>query len=186
MSAVGDRILTLNHSILVMKRIKYKHVSSLFLIALFFAGCSASTSPDGTTTTEGSMVAMVDGDSWSSTVIPPGISGGASARMNGSGALTLTGESSDHGSITLVLLHPHIGTDSLGLGNTGSYINDHNHVYLTAGPNKGSVNLTTYDPIHHLVSGTFNFEANRIDSVSNPVIVTVTNGSFFNLQWGGD
>ena len=169
-----------------MKRIKYKSFGSLFLIALFFAGCSASTSPTGTTTTEGSMVAMVDGYSWSSTVIPPGISGGASAKMDGSGALTLTGVSSGHGSIVLVLLHPHTGTDSLGLGNTGSYINDDKHAYLTAGPNKGSVTLTTYDPIHHLVSGTFDFEANRIDSVSSPVTATVTNGSFFNLEWSGE
>ncbi|MDP4242971.1 MAG: DUF6252 family protein [Bacteroidota bacterium] len=154
------------------------------MLVLLVTGCSASTSPTGVTTTDGSMVAMVDGYSWSSTVIPPGISGGASAKRSDAGALTLTGVSTNHGSIILVLLHPKIGMDTLGLGNSGSYIDDGKQVYITAGVNKGLVSLTTYDSIHHLVSGTFNFQASRTDSVSTPATVTVTNGSFYNLEWG--
>src|SRR3569623_2097315 len=94
-----------------------------------FIGCSASTSPTGTTTTEGSMVANVNGNAWSSAVIPPGITGGATAKMNSTGALAITGVASDLSSIVLVLLHPHVGTDSLGTGNTGSWIDEHHHVY---------------------------------------------------------
>ena|ERR1035437_9936743 len=167
-----------------MKYLSPKHFGFSLLLVILFAGCSASTSPTGVTTTDGSMVAMVNGDSWSSTVIPPGISGGASAKRSDAGALTLTGVSSSHGSIVLVLLHPSIGTaDTLGLGSSGSFITDGKQVYLTAGFNKGIVSLTTYDTIHHLVSGTFYFTANRADSVSTPATTTVTNGSFFNLGW---
>src|SRR6185312_1294828 len=115
---------------------KYTLQGSLFLSlivsALMFASCSASTSPSGTTTTTGSMVANVNSNAWSSAVIPPGITGGATAKMNSSGALAITGVSSDLSSIILVLLHPHNGSDSLGLGNTGSWIDEHHHVYLTA------------------------------------------------------
>jgi hypothetical protein len=153
------------------------------LFLLLAVGCSASTSPTGTTTTEGSMVAMVNGYEWSSSVIPPGISGGGSATMNSSGALTMTGVSNAHGSLVLMLLHPHLGADTLGIGNSGSYITDDKHVYLTAGPNQGTVQLTTFDTVHHLVSGTFSFSAARVDSVSSPAMSQITNGSFYNLEW---
>src|SRR5579883_1294856 len=157
--------------------------STSLLLVLAMAGCSATTSPTGTTETESSMVAMVNGFDWSSTVIPPDISGGASATMDGTGALTVTGTSTSHGSIALVLLHPHVGLDTLGIGSSGSYISEDNHAYLTVGQNQGIVNLTTFDPVHHLASGTFYFTAQRTDSASNPATTQVTNGSFFNVEW---
>jgi len=176
-----------NHTTRSFRTPLFVRTSLLFstvALALFaLAGCSASTSPTGTTETEGSMVAMVNGYDWSSTVIPPGISGGATATMDGSGALTLTGASQSHGSLVLILLHPHVGADTLGMGNTGSYISENDHAYLTAGPNQGRVELTTFDPVHHLVSGTFSFVAMRTDSTASPVTTQVTNGSFFNLEW---
>src|SRR5690242_18268247 len=101
----------------ITTRLTSRHFSIPLLLALVFAGCSASTSPTGTTETAGSMVAMVNGYSWSSTVVPR-ISGGATATMNAAGALTITGTSHDHGAITLVLLHPQVGTDSLTAGST--------------------------------------------------------------------
>src|SRR5438067_785065 len=131
-----------------MQKLHIKLFALLLAAFLIISGCSASTSPAGTTTTEGSMVAIVNGNSWSSAVIPPGITGGATAKMNSNGSLAITGVASDLSSIVLVLLHSHVGLDTLGLGNTGSFIDEDKHVFITAGSGAGTVNITTLDLTH--------------------------------------
>src|SRR5947209_5292967 len=89
---------------------------NLGLATILLAACTATTNPStGTTTTNGSMIATINGKAWSSTVVP-GVSGGATATRSSSGVVTVTGvKADDLTEITLVLRNPSVRTDSLGL-----------------------------------------------------------------------
>ena len=165
--------------------LKFFTISVLFAAAL--AGCSATTSGPNGTQAEGSMIATVNGQAWSSTVVPA-ISGGATALFNTpvAGAITVTGVSvslSGTQTIAIALLHPHLGADSLGTGNTGtfSYGTPGQDSYVTAGFGAGSINITKYDTLNRQISGTFNFTARQVDTLTH--VVTVTNGSFVDVEW---
>lgn len=167
-------------------------IHSLFLLLLgivFIAGCNASTSPTGTTTTPGSMVATVNGSAWSSTVIP-GVSGGATGNIE-SGALFVTGISATTNTeITVELMNPKTGTDSLGAtGDGGVYSQiagaDTTLYYsiplITSGEiYDGAVTITAYDTVAKTISGTFNFVARTKDFKSS---ISIANGSFDQVSW---
>jgi hypothetical protein len=156
----------------------------LFLVSLFF-GC-ASTTPTGGQV-PGSMVATVNGQSWSSAIVPGVTAGTLAVRVRSTNTLTVTGTSVDLGghtqTIALVLVNPQPGTQSLGVGNTGSfsYGLPGQDSYVTTSLNAGQVTLTQYDTQNQLVSGTFNFTAHQASNLGNTV--TVTNGSFNNVKW---
>lgn len=158
---------------------------AIAFITLALAGCASSTSPNGQTT--GSMVATVNGQSWASAVIPGVTAGTLAVRSVSANTLTVTGTSVDlsgHSqTIGLVLINPHLGLDSLGTGNTGTYSNGvpGQDSYVTAGFNAGQVNISQYDTQNKQVSGTFSFTAHQASNISNTV--TVTNGSFVNVKW---
>ncbi len=170
---------------------KYFKIASAFAIAaLIFAGCKPSTSPSGTTTTPGSMVATVNGSAWSSTVIPE-VSGGAKAYKNGS-ILTITGISAiDNSQITVELYNPAIGSDSLGTTGDNAF---YSHVigvadttvyasipYSLTNPSAGAVTITAYDTTAKTISGTFHFVGRLATKLTDTV--TVTNGSFDQVGW---
>lgn len=161
--------------------------TSFILAFLFFAGCNATTSPNGTTTTEGGMTATVNGKAWSSTGVP-GVNGGTTALINTptAGAITITGVSvslSGNQIIAIALAKPHLGADSLG----GLSLNRGTFSYGTPGQSSyvslssGSVNLSKYDTVNHKVSGTFNFVGQQLDTLTHQI--TVTNGSFLDVGW---
>jgi hypothetical protein len=133
------------------------------------------------------MTATVNGQSWSSAVVPGVTTGTIAVRAKSSNTLTISGTSLDLSgtthTIALVLINPHLGMDSLGFGNTGTYSNGTpgQDSYVTAGFNSGQVNLTQYDTINNLVTGTFNFTAHQANNLANTV--TVTNGVFTSVKW---
>ncbi|HZK76800.1 MAG TPA: DUF6252 family protein [Candidatus Kapabacteria bacterium] len=168
---------------------RYQNLIFASLSILILAGCKASTSPTGTTTTPGSMIAHVNGSAWSSTVLP-GISGGATGNIE-SGALFVTGLSATTNTeITIELMNPKLGTDSLGAtGDEGVYSQiagaDTTFYYsiplVTSGElYDGAVTITAYDSVGKTISGTFNFVARTKDLSSS---VSVTNGSFYQVSW---
>ncbi|HWF43259.1 MAG TPA: DUF6252 family protein [Candidatus Kapabacteria bacterium] len=172
-----------------MKQVSSKLIG-IFAIAIgLFAGCNASTSPNGTTTTPGSMVATINGSSWSSAVVPGGITGGATATRSSSGIVTVTGVSTDFTEITLVLYNPQVGTVSLGTSaNLGEYshgVPDTSSAYLSIPSltnfNSGSVTITTFDTVNRQISGQFNFIGRKAHDFSDTV--NVTNGSFYQVEW---
>ncbi|HEX5316562.1 MAG TPA: hypothetical protein VFX22_07925, partial [Candidatus Kapabacteria bacterium] len=154
-------------------------ITGLFILIL--AGCNASTSPSGTTTTPGSMVATVNGSAWSSTVVPLGVTGGATGKFNfpSTGNLTITGIASDLTEITIEIYHPHLGTDTMVLsGDLGIYsqgVPDTSKDYVTiptfTNPVTGTVTLTAYDTTKKQASGSFNFVARKAHNLSDSVIV---------------
>ena len=158
--------------------------------ALIFAGCKATTSPNGTTTTPGSMVATVNGAAWSSAVVP-GVSGGATGKFDfpSTGNLTITGISSDLTEITIEIMHPHVGTDTLLLsGDIAMYsqgVPDTSKDYVTypsfANLMPGTVTITSYDTTKKQISGSFNFIARKIHTPTDTV--KVTGGSFYQVGW---
>ena len=162
------------------------------------AGCNTINSVlNPTTQTAGSMTATVNGNAWSSTVVPA-VSGGATATLQ-SGALVIVGESvalssTPEQTLSILLVHPHLGVDSMSLlnptdANTGSFLygTNQNDIYLTelyyslSTPNAGSVNITKYDTTNKLISGNFSFTATQKDTTSHTI--TVTNGSFYDVGW---
>jgi hypothetical protein len=157
---------------------------------LIFAGCSASTSPNGTTTTPGSMVATINGSTWSSAVVPGGITGGAKATRSSSGVVTVTGVATDLTEITLVLYNPQVGTVSLGnTTNLGEYshgVPDTSSAYLSIpgsinNLSAGSVTITTFDTTNRQISGSFNFVGRKAHNFSDTVNITA--GSFYQVGW---
>ena len=156
------------------------------LAFLIFAGCNATTSPNGSTTTEGGMTATVNSQAWSSTGVP-GVNGGTTALINTptAGAITITGVSvslAGNQIIAIALAKPHLGPDSLG----GLSLNRGTFSYGTPGQSSyvslsGSVNLSKYDTVNHKVTGTFNFVGQQLDTLSHQI--TVTNGSFLDVSW---
>ena len=171
-----------------MTKTNYRSIFAFILTLGFITGCNATTSPTtGTTQTESSMTAMVNGSAWASTGVPL-VNGGALAEFNtpSAGNITITGTSgslSGIQTIGILLLKPHLGADSLGTGNTGTFTYGTNakSSYLTVGFNTGSVNITKYDTVNRLISGTFSFVAHQIDTPAHTI--TVTNGSFLDVGW---
>jgi hypothetical protein len=133
------------------------------------------------------MTATVNGQSWSSAVVPGVTSGTIAVLAKSSNTLTVSGTSVDLSgktqTIALILINPHLGMDTLGFGNTGTYSNGTpgQDSYVTAGLNAGQVNITQYDTINKLVTGTFNFTAHQASNIGNTV--TVTNGVFTSVKW---
>jgi hypothetical protein len=157
---------------------------------IIMAGCSASTSPNGTTTTPGSMVATVNGKAWSSAVVPGGITGGATATRSQSGVVTVTGVSTDLTEITIELKSPHMGSDSLGIlsGDFGAYsegILDTSSAWISTPTLSnfypGSVTITTFDTTNRWISGQFHFVGRKPHNQSDTA--TVSNGSFYQVEW---
>lgn len=154
------------------------------------AGCNATTSPNGTTTTPGSMTATVNGKAWSSAVVP-GITGGATATVH-SGIYTVTGVASDATEITLVLANPQVGSDSLGALTSTDFaeysqgIPDTSTAYISIPGSflklsAGSVTITQFDTVHHQISGTFDFVGRKAHNLSDTT--TVNAGSFYQVGW---
>jgi hypothetical protein len=162
-----------------------KNLLYLIFLTLLTAGCAA-TSPNGGQVS-GSMVATVNGQSWSSAVVPGVTSGTFAVRVVSTNTLTITGTSLDLGghtqTIGLVLVNPQIGTQSIGVGNTGSfsYGLPGQDSYVTTSLNAGTITLTQYDTQNRLAGGTFSFTAHQASNLGNTV--TVTNGSFVNVKW---
>ncbi len=163
--------------------------TSFILAILFFAGCNATTSPNGTTTTPGSMVATINGSAWSSAVVPGGITGGAKATRSASGVVTVTGIATDLTEITLVLMNPKVGTVTLGTSaNLGEYshgVPDTNTAYLSIPSltnfNPGSVTISTFDTSTRQITGQFNFVGRKATNFSDTV--SITKGSFYQVGW---
>ncbi len=168
-----------------------KHILTAISISiLLLAGCKASTSPTGTTTTPGSMIATVNGKAWSSTVLPG--TGGATGKMN-SNVLSIIGLSvTDNTEISLILPKPAVGTDSLGatgyegdysilLGATDTTIYGSIPEVLQGQIYDGAVSITSYDSVSKSISGTFHFIGRRSGNLSDSV--TITNGSFYQVTW---
>ena len=161
---------------------------SIFAFTLFIlAGCSASTNPNGTTTTPGSMIATVNGQAWSSAVVT-GLTGGAMATRSSSGVVTVIGGATDLTEITLFLTNPQVGTVSLGASaNLAAYSHgiDTSNAYFSlpsfSNFNPGSVTITTFDTSKHQISGQFHFIGRKAQNFSDTV--NVTNGSFFEVEW---
>jgi hypothetical protein len=152
----------------------YTKLISFFFAALLIAGCNATTSPGGTTTTEGSMVATVNGQAWSSPVLP--IAGGIGTKaFLKEGTLTVTGVSTDLTAIGVTLVQPRVGTDSIA----GTYATSDKKAYAGV----GTANITKYDVTNRKISGTFSFTAYRVDSLNLQETVAVTNGSFLDVKW---
>ncbi|MDP4199188.1 MAG: DUF6252 family protein [Bacteroidota bacterium] len=157
------------------------------LAIVFIVGCKASTSPNGTTSTEGSMTATVNGSAWS-TIGLPGAQTARATRDTSSGTVTVTGLNANlenltnPSSITLILLRPSVGTVTLGTtGNEGifAYGTVPKDGYIST---SGSVSITKFDTVNRLISGNFNFTGTQIlDTISKSV--TVTNGSFLDVEW---
>ncbi len=161
----------------------------VFLTAVaFFVGCKASTSPNGTTTTAGSMTATVNGQAWSSTVIP-GVSGGATAKRSNSGVVTVIGVSPDVTEITLEIMHPSLRTDTLVLsGDIAGYsqgVLDTSKAWITIptlnNPLTGTITITQFDTVKKQISGQFHFVGRKAHTLTDTV--TVTNGSFYQVSW---
>jgi hypothetical protein len=164
-----------------------KSILFVLLVAAgsFLSSCAATTASNGQV--NGSMVATVNGQSWSSAVVPGVTSGTLGVRVMSTNTLTITGTSIDLGghtqTIGLVLVNPQLGTQSIGVGNTGSFSNGlpGQDSYVTTSLNAGQITLTQYDTQNHLASGTFNFTAHQANNLGNTV--TITNGSFVNVKW---
>lgn len=166
-------------------------ITGLFILIL--AGCNASTSQSGTTTTPGSMVATVNGSAWSSVVLPIGGNGiTTKATRSSSGVVTVTGVSSDLTEITLLLTNPSPNqTYTLG-GFNGNYYGAYSEGILdtskawgsipwTTNLHPGSVTITQFDTVNRQISGSFSFTARKIQTPNDSV--TVTNGSFYQVEW---
>ena len=178
-----------------MKSYKTHLSYSLLLLLILATGCNTVTNPS--TQTAGSMTATVNGQAWSSTVVPL-VTGGATATLQ-QGALLIAGVSialstTPEQTLSIFLVHPHLGADSMsalnGLNqNTGSFLygTNTNDIYVSTlsfsltMTNVGSINITKYDTTNKLISGTFNFSATQKDTSSHTM--TVTNGSFYNVGW---
>lgn len=171
---------------------RYQNLIFASLSILLLAACNASTSPSGTTTTPGSMIAKVNGSAWSSTIVPY-VSGGATGNVK-NGALFVTGISaSDNTEITIEIMNPKLGTDSLGAsGDEGIYskvlnaadTNAYASIPSTTPPFSiydGAVTITAYDTVAKTISGTFNFVGRLTTNLSNTV--NVTSGSFYQVGW---
>jgi len=152
----------------------YTKLIYIFLAGFLITGCKATTAPNGTTTTEGSMVATVNGQPWSSPVLPLAGGIGTKAFLK-EGTLTVTGVSTDLTAIGVTLVQPHAGLDSIA----GTYGTSEKKAYAGV----GTANITKYDATNRKISGTFNFTAYRVDSLDLQESVTVTNGSFLDVEW---
>jgi hypothetical protein len=179
--------VTLNNKF-TMKHFAFFNLSIFTFAILILSGCSASTNPNGTTTTEGNMIATVNGKAWSSTIVPD-VTGGATATRSSSGIVTVTGVATDLTEITLVLGNPHVGTVSFGTSaNLGEYsegIPDTSTAYLSipsfSNFTPGSVTITAFDTSKRQISGQFNFIGRKAHNLSDTV--NITNGSFFEVEW---
>ena len=153
----------------------------------------------------GSMTATVNGQPWAFTLTEPlSATGEASATLNKPliGGLTIAGVSyvnslpiSDIKSpipvtITITLIHPHFGADSMSIANsfdpnTGSFLYGANtkdaYVTIPSQGDTGSINITNYDTTNKLISGTFSFSATQMDTMTHTI--QVTNGSFYDVSW---
>jgi len=173
----------------------YRNTLATALFVLILAGCNASTSPTGQTTTPGSMVAKVtingNAEAWSSTVLP-GISGGAKAYQKGN-ILTVTGISAtDNTQITIELYNPALGSDSLGTTGDNAFYSQvigvaDTTVYASiptfslTNPSAGAVTITAYDTTAKTISGSFHFVGKLATKLTDSV--TVTGGSFDQVGW---
>ncbi len=166
---------------------------ALFFITAFFASCSSSTSTaPSSTQTPHTMLATVDGASWSSAM--NGIYASAYAIRRADSIVTIIGIAADSSEITIMLptlRFGSVGTDSLGktTGNFAMYSSsgtpDTSRSYLTI-PTlnriySGFVTITSYDTTKFLISGQFQFVGHKAHSPSDSV--TVTSGSFYQLQF---
>jgi hypothetical protein len=167
-----------------------KNSIPFFFAIIIFAGCNATTSPNGTTTTPGSMTATVSGESWSSAVIPGGITGGATASRSNSGVVTVVGVASDITEITLVMNNPSVGTFPLGglSADYGAYsegILDTSKAWIsipwTTNLTPGSLTITQFDTVNRQISGTFSFTGRKLHTPNDSI--TVTGGSFYQVEW---
>jgi hypothetical protein len=175
--------------------IKILGIPALLFIVAFLASCSSATSTTGTpgsAQTPHTMIATVNGASWSSAM--NGIYAGAYAAHYGPTGVMLTGIAADSSEFTIIitnLTRGSVGTDSLG-ATTGNYA-----MYSLSGPPNtstsfittpafnqiysGSVTVTSYDTTTDLISGQFQFVGRKANSLSDSV--TVTSGSFYQLQF---
>ena len=166
-----------------------KNRIALFLFGLFasvvIAGCHVSTSPTGSNTTSGSMTATVNGKSWSTIGIGSLVQSAHAVRSD-TGSVTVIGADIDGSSLWLVLLHPALGTVTLGTtGNEGIFSYT---TYNSSAPKAayysttGSVNVTKFDTTNRLISGTFSFTGYQIlDTTFKSV--EVKNGTFVDVGW---
>ena len=148
---------------------------TLTIIAL--AGCTTTSEP-----TIQPMSASVNGNAWSAAA---GIPGSNTVSRSSSNLVIVTGVASDSSHITLFLMNPAVGTDSLGANTVdyGTYsmgVPDTSTAYITnATVNRlysGSVTITSFDSTSLRMSGQFNFVARKASNLSDSV--TVSNGSF--------
>jgi hypothetical protein len=176
----------------------YKSFFFFVICIAALSGCNAVNSvTNPSTPAAGSMTATVNGQAWSSTVVPL-VSGGATATVQ-QGALLIVGESlavstTPEQTLSILLVNPHLGPDSMSIlsssgANTGSFLygTNSNDIYLSTlsySPtmtNVGSINITQYDTTKKQISGTFSFTATQKDTTSH--VLTVTNGSFYQVSW---
>jgi len=155
--------------------------------SLFFFGCNQTTAPTDPSASmpDGSMSATIDGSYWQSTSIPL-ISGGAAAiRKVSAGTISIGGtkilSTSDAQVLTVNLSRYGTGTDTLGISNQGTYSigKQQDQTWVSVGLNTGTVNVTKYDTLNKLISGTFNFTATN----STLTTKTVSSGVFKNVTW---
>jgi hypothetical protein len=169
----------------------YKSFFFLVIGIAALAGCNTVNSVvNPPAQTAGSMTATVNGASWTSVI--PVVTGGAKASLNGN-ILTVTGISvSDNSQITVAILNPAIGSDSLGAsGAEGTYshvigVADTTVFISIPSPSftslyAGAVTVTAYDATAKTISGTFHFVGRLPTNLSDTV--TVTNGSFYQVGW---
>jgi hypothetical protein len=183
----------------------YFFFSVILLLLSLAIGCkSVNTVIDNVPQVAGSMTATVNGQAWASTATDSAYSyGGAYATLNKPliGALTITGVSVGTGTtsiqnpptqtVTIALINPHLGADSMSIANsfdpnTGSFLYGTNSkdAYVTrptAGNTAGYIDITKYDTVNMLISGTFSFTATQLDTISHTI--TITNGSFYDVSW---
>ena len=55
--------------------------------------------------------------------------------------------------------------------------------FCTDSLHTGTINLSKFDSINHLIDGTFSFIANMVQPIQSDGTATVTNGSINNLTW---
>jgi hypothetical protein len=181
-----------------MKSLNTNLLLSLLSLVILGSGCNAVNSvTNPSTPTAGSMTATVNGQAWSSTVVPL-VTGGATATLQ-QGALVVAGVSiavstTPEQTLSVLLVHPHLGADSMSIlnglnQNTGSFLygTNANDIYVSTlsysltMTNVGSINITKYDTANKLISGTFSFMATQKDTASHTM--TVTSGSFYDVGW---
>jgi hypothetical protein len=194
----GSHISLIFNPVNFMNSTKTTVFFSILTLAILVNGCNAVNSvTNPSTPAAGSMTATVNGQAWSSTVVPL-VSGGATATVQ-SGALLVVGESvalstTPEQTLSILLVHPHLGVDSMSAlnptdANTGSFLygTNSNDIYLSTlsysltMTNVGTINITQYDTTKKQISGTFSFTATQKDTTSH--VLTVTNGSFYQVGW---